>query len=104
MSGSKPPALPPVRAEAAKNPTKTSFLRRLLCLLDCADFNVSEGDLAVIALQRDVSFVELRKKRHPAKFALGHALFEVLAPKHILKIFHTVDFMLAFLRSDQQPD
>ena len=56
----------------------------------------------MIALECDVALVELRKKRHPAKFAHRHALFEIVAAEDVIEVFHTVDLVLAFLRTNKQ--
>ena len=66
--------------------------------------DVAEGNLAVIALQGEVAGVGLGEHRHLAELALGDAGVEIFAAQDVLEIFHAVDFVLAFLRADEQAD
>src|SRR4051812_27762814 len=67
-----------------------SFNRRLFARFNRPNLNISERHLAVVPLQGDKSFVEFRECRHAAKFALGHALLEVVAPEDIVEIFYSI--------------
>lgn len=56
----------------------------------------------MIALQGDETEVVLREVRHFAELALGNTVVEVVAVELVIKIFHAVDFVFAFLRGDEQ--
>src|SRR5437879_13510743 len=69
-----------------------------------AHFNISEGDLAMVALEGDVAGIGPGKKRHAGEFAFGDALFEVIAANNVLEILYAIDFVDAFLGADDEPD
>src|SRR5439155_7336597 len=77
---------------------------RSLLWRDRPDLDVAEGNLPVIALERKITAVGLRKERHRREFAFGNALLEIVAAQHVIEIFHAVDVVLTFLRADNKTD
>src|SRR5882672_4824382 len=77
-------------------PASASFI----LLLERANLDVAEGDLAVIALQREITGVGFGKERHLPELALRDTRLEVFAAQHVLDVLHAIDFMRAFLPAD----
>src|SRR5262249_55606221 len=102
------PCVPP--SGAAPNPTTETFQpvfpRIRYCMSEFRrqrpDLDIAKRDLAVIALQRDVTGVGLREEWHLVEFALGHARLELLAAQHVLEILNAIDVVLALLGSHDE--
>ena len=83
-------------------PTATNqpFSSLQLLRLDRTDFDVTEGNLAVITLQSDRAFAVLGEVFHLAELALRDAAVETFTAQHVIKILHAIDDVLALLRRD----
>src|SRR5882724_11446218 len=68
------------------------------------DFNIPERNLPVVPLQGDATGVGLGKEWHSAELAFGDAALEIIAAENVIEVFHAIDFMLAFFRTDQEPN
>ena len=58
----------------------------------------------MIALKRDIAFVELGEQRHPPELALGDAILEIVAAQDVVEVLDAIDLVLALLGTDEQPN
>src|SRR5437867_13455861 len=71
--------------------------------VEWADFDIAEGDLAVVALEGDAASAGLCEKGHAIEFAFGDALLEVVAAEDVFEVFYGIDVVLAFFGRDDEP-
>ena len=89
-----------VFSSAHQNEHRSWTAVRLLLYGERANFDVAEGDFAVVPLKRESAVSRFREARHCPEFAFGNTGVEVVAADHVLDVLDAVDLMETAIGAD----